>query len=108
MNAYEACATVEAEGQVRVTGVPFAPGTQVAVVVSRKRCDALAADDLAVTAARARMRDLFATVRGFRNAPQIPREELYERGSPSLTRTCCCRGWSVHRSGMGCWAVSLI
>src|SRR5438034_18740 len=40
MSAYETCATVEAEGQVVVTGVPFAPGTEVDVVISRKPSDA--------------------------------------------------------------------
>ena len=29
MNTYETTATVEAQGQVRVAGVPFAPGTEV-------------------------------------------------------------------------------
>ena len=32
-------------------------------------------------AAQARMRELFRTVIGFRLAPAIPREKLYERGS---------------------------
>ncbi len=31
--------------------------------------------------ARARMSELFGTVKGFRLAPAIPREELHERGS---------------------------
>jgi hypothetical protein len=34
-----------------------------------------------LAAVRARMRELFHTIRGFRLAPKIPREELYERGS---------------------------
>lgn len=33
-----------------------------------------------IAAARARMQELFRTVRGFRMTPKIPREELYERG----------------------------
>jgi len=37
MKAYEAVATVEGQGQVRLTGVPFAAGTEVQVVVSPKR-----------------------------------------------------------------------
>lgn len=40
-----------------------------------------AADDQDMAAARARMQDLFQTVRGFRMTPKISREELYERGS---------------------------
>jgi hypothetical protein len=39
------------------------------------------ADDQALAAARARMQELFRTVRGFRMTPKISREELYERGS---------------------------
>jgi hypothetical protein len=36
MNAYETTSTVEDQGQVRVAGVPFAPGTEVAVTISPK------------------------------------------------------------------------
>ena len=38
-------------------------------------------DEAKLAAARTRMAELFRTVRGFRMAPAIPREELYERGS---------------------------
>ena len=34
MKSYETSATVEDRGEVRVTGVPFAPGTHVEVTVS--------------------------------------------------------------------------
>jgi hypothetical protein len=37
MESYETSATVEGEGQVRVTGVPFKPGTQVEVTISPQR-----------------------------------------------------------------------
>jgi hypothetical protein len=37
MNSYETSATVEDQGQIRVAGVPFAPGTEVDVTVSPKR-----------------------------------------------------------------------
>jgi hypothetical protein len=37
MNTYETTATVEDHGQVRVIGVPFAPGTEVEVTISPKR-----------------------------------------------------------------------
>ncbi len=37
MNSYETSATVEEQGQLRVSGVPFAPGTEVEVTVSPKR-----------------------------------------------------------------------
>jgi hypothetical protein len=36
MNSYETTATVEDHGQVRVAGVPFAPGTEVDVTISPK------------------------------------------------------------------------
>lgn len=38
-------------------------------------------EEAALTAARARMAELFGAVKGFRQTPRIPREELYERGS---------------------------
>jgi hypothetical protein len=37
MRTYETSATVEEQGQVRVAGVPFAPGTEVDVTISPKR-----------------------------------------------------------------------
>lgn len=37
MKAYETSATVDADGQLRVSGVPFAAGTQVEVTISPKR-----------------------------------------------------------------------
>jgi hypothetical protein len=37
MQVYEASATVQPEGEVRVAGVPFAPGTEVEVTISPKR-----------------------------------------------------------------------
>ncbi len=37
MNAYETSATVKDQGEVRVAGVPFAPGTEVEVSISPKR-----------------------------------------------------------------------
>jgi len=37
MQTYETSATVEEPGQVRVAGVPFAPGTEVEVTISPKR-----------------------------------------------------------------------
>ena len=37
MEIYETSATVEERGQVRVAGVPFAPGTEVDVSISPKR-----------------------------------------------------------------------
>lgn len=37
MKAYEVSATVQPQGDVRVIGVPFAPGTEVDVTISPKR-----------------------------------------------------------------------
>lgn len=84
MKAYETSATVDEQGLVHVRGVPFAPGTEVAVVLSPMRqSGALVtpSDDNALAAARQRMRELFRTTHGFRNSSRIPREELHERGS---------------------------
>lgn len=40
MNAFETSATVESSGDIRVAGVPFAPGTEVEVLISPKRKNA--------------------------------------------------------------------
>ena len=77
MSTFETTATVEAQGEVRVAGVPFAPGTEVEVTISPKAPQG----DQSLVAARERMRELFRTVTGFRNTPRISREDLYERGS---------------------------
>jgi hypothetical protein len=37
MKAFETSTTVEAAGDIRVVGVPFAPGTEVEVTISPKR-----------------------------------------------------------------------
>ena len=83
MNTYETSATVQEQGRVLVAGVPFAPGTEVAITISakvRSEDQVTNPEDEALAAARDRMRELFRTVKGFRNSPRIPREELYERG----------------------------
>lgn len=84
MNSFETSATVEDQGRVEVTGLPFAPGTQVHVMISaepgQSEMPAPSAEDgRALAEARARMQELFHTVKGFRMAPKIPREELYDR-----------------------------
>ncbi len=79
MKAYQTSATVDAQGQLRFSSVPFAPGTQVEVTISPKAPTAVASDE-AVATARERMQELFSRIRGFRNSPRIPREELYDRG----------------------------
>jgi hypothetical protein len=37
MKAYETSVTVEPQGDIRVVGVPFPPGTEVEVTISPKR-----------------------------------------------------------------------
>ena len=83
MNTFETITTVEENGQVHVAGVPFEAGTEVAVRISPKSLAAdevSSAEETALAAARERMRELFKSVKGFRNSPRIPREDLYERG----------------------------
>src|SRR5258708_6080143 len=82
MQSYETSATVEGQGQITVAGVPFAPGTEVEVTICPKQKpeNGLTPQDEASWAvARDRMRELFRTIKGFRNSPRIPREELHER-----------------------------
>ena len=83
MSSFATFATVEEQGRVLVAGVPFAPGNEVEVTISpkvRSEDKPTAPDDKALAASRERMRELFRTIKGFRNSPRIPREELYERG----------------------------
>ncbi|MBI4567997.1 MAG: hypothetical protein HY719_06320 [Planctomycetes bacterium] len=75
---------MEDHGRVAVVGVPFAAGTPVEVTISPKGNlgDLPAgadADGEALVNARARMRELFRTVAGFRLGGKIPREVLYDR-----------------------------
>jgi hypothetical protein len=75
---------VDEQGRVLITGVPFAPGTEVDITISpilQSEDEMTASDDPILVAARARMRELFGTIKEFRNSPQIPREELNDRGS---------------------------
>ena len=76
MKTHATTAIVETQGQVRVNGVPFAPGTEVEVVIRAK-----ATAEANVEETRARMRDLFARVRARNTEPVGPlrREELYDR-----------------------------
>jgi hypothetical protein len=83
MKIYETSATVEDHGQVRVAGVPFAPGTEVEVTIRPKRQaedEVPPAADAALAAARDRTRELFWTIKGFRHSPRILRDEIHQRG----------------------------
>ena len=81
MNTYETTATVEDRGQIHVAGVPFAPGTQVAITVRETSVGEVTAQAEKLEEARARMRELFARIRGRNTEPIGPlnREELYDR-----------------------------
>jgi hypothetical protein len=84
MNAYETTGTVNDQGQIHLGGIPFAPGTEVEVKISPKAAvKEGSADDRAWAEARARMKEVLSRIKGFRNTPLIPREELYERGRVS-------------------------
>jgi hypothetical protein len=75
MQAYETSATVESNGEVRLGGLPFAPGTAVEVTVSPKR-------DGAPTPDAERVVRLFAALdksRNVRSISGLKREELYDR-----------------------------
>lgn len=75
MKTYETSARVEAEGQVRLAGVPFAPGTEVDIVISPK-------GNGAQTPAQDRVVRLFAALDKARNVKPIgrlKRHELYDR-----------------------------
>jgi hypothetical protein len=81
MDTYETTATVEEQGQIRLAGVPFKPGTEVEVTIREKAAAAANRPLVNAEEARARMRDLFARVRARNTEPVGPlrREELYDR-----------------------------
>ena len=68
MNTYETSATVEDQGQVRVVGVPFAPGTEVEVMISPKR---QSADEFAVS-----WRQVCAELRGRPGLQEVTDEDI--------------------------------
>jgi hypothetical protein len=77
METYETSATVEDQGQVRVSGVPFAPGTEVKVAIKPAQNGGHAAVALSDRAGR-----LFASLNKARNTDSVGplrREELYDR-----------------------------
>lgn len=83
MKAYETSSTVQEQGQIFVAGVPFPPGTHVDILISPARQsmgESTLPDEDGLSAARDQMRQLFRTIKGFRNSPRLSREELYERG----------------------------
>ena len=77
MKTYETTVTVEDQGQIRVAGVPFAPGTKVEVTITPAQNGGqatVAASDRAVR--------LFAALDKARNTEPVGplrREDLYDR-----------------------------
>src|SRR5687767_14559035 len=79
MTTYETSATVEEDGQLHVTGVPFAPGARVDVVVSPK-VDRLAGDEGESPVSRlARLFDALDKARNLKSVGALRRDELYDR-----------------------------
>ncbi len=82
MSKYETTATVEAAGLVRVAGVPFEPGTEVAVVIQPAAGGEHAGRVVADGVASDRAATLLSTLDKGRNTQPIGplrREELYDR-----------------------------
>jgi hypothetical protein len=78
MRPYETSTTVEEHGEIRVSGVPFAPGSQVEVTISLK--DSGAQQSTADNAGR--IASLFAALDRARNTQSVStfkRTELYDR-----------------------------
>jgi hypothetical protein len=76
VQAYETSATVEGEGQVRISGVPFAPGTEVEVTIHPKS----GSDRLPEPATS--LAGLYAALDKSRNVSPVGplrRDELYDR-----------------------------
>lgn len=79
MKSYETSATVGDEGQVRVVGVPFEPGTHVEVTI--KPIESVAGEP--ALAQRDRAARLLVALDAARNAEAVGplrREDLYDRG----------------------------
>lgn len=75
MTPYETSATVQAQGQVHVAGVPFAPGTEVEVIIKP-------VENGTGTAATDRVGRLLAALDKGRNIEPLDafnRGELYDR-----------------------------
>jgi hypothetical protein len=82
MKAYETSATVDEQGLVHVHGVPFAPGTEVEVMLREKAAAGTGSTAAETEEAPACTRDLFAALDKARNTESVGplrREELYDR-----------------------------
>jgi len=79
MTTYETSATVEDDGQLHVTGVPFAPGAQVDVVVRSKVERSVGDEDESPVSRSARIFDALDKARNLKSAGALRRDELYDR-----------------------------
>jgi hypothetical protein len=68
MNSFEALTTVQASGDIRIAGLPFAPGTEVEVSISPKRKSAREFSDA--------WDDVCRELRTLPNAASISDEEI--------------------------------
>lgn len=78
MNSYETSATVQDQGQIHVTGTPFAPGTQVDVTITA----AQNGNGTAGEGESLRARLLLAALdkaRNFESVGPLRRADLYDR-----------------------------
>ena len=83
MKAYETTATVDKAGELHVQGVPFAPGTQVAVRITNPvDLTPESGDNSTNTSAQESVARLFAALDKARNVEPVGplnRAELYDR-----------------------------
>jgi hypothetical protein len=78
MRTYETSAIVEDQGQIRVAGVPFEPGTRVAVMVTAIQNGAGSPAD--ETSRAQRLLAALAKARNRESVGPLRRAELYDRG----------------------------
>jgi hypothetical protein len=79
METYETSATVEDQGQVRVAGVPFEPGTRVEVTI-RPAPNGAGSSGADATGRAARLLAALDKSRNTEAVGPLRRAELYDRG----------------------------
>jgi hypothetical protein len=81
MNSYETSATVEQQGQIHVSGVPFAVGTEVEITIREKIATEANGATVKEAEAGTRLSELFTRLQGRNTEPIGPlrREEIYDR-----------------------------
>jgi hypothetical protein len=81
MNSYETTATVESQGQIHVSGLPFATGTKVDITIRERSPEEVSGASTNGEEPCARLSELFARLQG-RNTESVGplrREEIYDR-----------------------------